>query len=75
MGTVKWHNATKGFGFILRDGGVKDVFVHASPLERAGLTRLSEGQRERVDVAEGLEGPEAASIEVAYWICPSCVAD
>ncbi|MGD9616078.1 MAG: cold-shock protein [Alphaproteobacteria bacterium] len=64
-GTVKWYNAMKGFGFITRDGGGKDVFVHASALQRAGLTGLNEGQRVVVDIAEGRKGPEAAAIRLA----------
>jgi CspA family cold shock protein len=65
MGTVKWYNAMKGFGFIVRDSGGRDVFVHASALQRAGITGLSEGQRVFVGVAEGRKGPEAASIQMA----------
>ena len=44
-GTVKWFNATKGFGFIQPDSGGKDVFVHISAVERAGLNGLNEGQK------------------------------
>jgi CspA family cold shock protein len=65
MGTVKWYNAMKGFGFIVRDSDGRDVFVHASALQRAGITGLSEGQRVFVGVVERRKGPEAASIQMA----------
>ncbi len=64
VGTVKWYNATKGFGFITPQNGGKDIFVHASALERSGLTNLAEGQTARVQVVQGMKGPEAASVSV-----------
>ena len=51
-GTVKFYNGQKGFGFIQPDNGGKDVFVHATALERAGLTTLNEGQKVSFDTAE-----------------------
>lgn len=51
-GTVKWFNSTKGFGFIEPEGGGKDVFVHVSAVERAGLRGLDEGQRVSFDMEE-----------------------
>jgi CspA family cold shock protein len=51
-GTVKFYNDTKGFGFIQPDDGSKDVFVHATALERAGMRGLSEGQKVSFDTAE-----------------------
>jgi CspA family cold shock protein len=51
-GTVKFYNSQKGFGFIQPDGGGKDVFVHATALERAGLHSLNEGQKVSFDTRE-----------------------
>ncbi len=64
QGTVKWYNATKGFGFVAPSEGGKDVFVHASALQRAGVTQLAEGQTIWMDVVQGAKGPEASSIRV-----------
>jgi CspA family cold shock protein len=51
-GTVKWYNDTKGYGFIQPDNGGKDVFVHATALERAGMSGLAEGQKVSFDTEE-----------------------
>jgi CspA family cold shock protein len=61
---VKWFNAERGFGFIARDSGGKDVFVHVSALERSGLVGLGEGQSVVVDVVQGRKGPEAARVRL-----------
>ncbi len=59
-GTVKWFNATKGFGFIEPEGGKKDVFVHISALERSGLTSLDDGAKVTFDIEAGRDGRESA---------------
>lgn len=59
-GTVKWFNASKGYGFIAPEDGGKDVFVHVSAVERAGLSGLKEGQRVEFDVVPGRDGRTAA---------------
>ena len=59
-GTVKWFNATKGFGFIEPEGGRKDVFVHISALERSGIRGLDDGQKVTFDIESGRDGRESA---------------
>ena len=60
QGTVKCFNATKGFGFIAPAGGSKDVFVHISALERAGIRQLNDGQAVTYDVEADRNGRESA---------------
>jgi CspA family cold shock protein len=62
IGTVKWYNPMKGFGFIAPDRGGKDIFIHVTALEQSGVMGLAEGQRVAIDVADGRKGPEALRV-------------
>jgi len=64
-GAVKWFNADKGFGFVTADDGEKDVFVHISVVERAGLRDLAEGQRLAMKVVRTAKGREAVTVSTA----------
>ncbi|WP_419897504.1 cold-shock protein [Roseomonas sp. USHLN139] len=59
-GTVKWFNATKGFGFIQPEDGSKDVFLHISDVQRAGMSEPREGERLQYDLQQGQQGKVSA---------------
>ena len=59
-GSVKWFNSQKGFGFIQPDSGWRDVFLHISAVERAGISNLAEGQKVTFDIQRGRDGRESA---------------
>ena len=61
-GTVKWFNDSKGFGFLTRDDGEKDVFVHHSAVRGEGFKSLTEGQRVEFEVVQGQKGPAAENV-------------
>ena len=61
-GTVKWFNATKGFGFITPDDSTPDVFAHFSSIEGTGYRELAEGQRVSYESEQGPKGPQAKSV-------------
>ena len=61
-GTVKWFNDAKGFGFLTRDDGEKDVFVHHSAIQGGGFKTLAEGDKVEFDVVQGQKGPAAENL-------------
>ena len=65
IGIVKFFNFNKGFGFISPEGGTKDVFVHATAVEAAGMRSLAEGQRVSFDIQPDTKGPKAVNLKVA----------
>lgn len=64
LGVVKWFNGEKGYGFIARDSGEKDVFVHFSAIKAEGFRTLREGQRVEFEVVQGQKGPQAQNVDI-----------
>ncbi|MBT5414814.1 MAG: cold-shock protein [Rhodospirillaceae bacterium] len=60
VGTVKWFDSVKGYGFVQPDDGSNDAFIHISAVERAGLSTLNEGQKVQYDLVPGRNGKSAA---------------
>ena len=65
IGTVKFFNSGKGFGFVTPEGGGKDIFVHASAVEAAGMSSLSEGQRISFETQPDAKGSKAVNLKAA----------
>ena len=65
IGTVKWFNDSKGFGFITPDDGSEDLFVHFSGITMSGFKTLKEGQKVRFEVTQGPKGKQASNIQSA----------
>jgi CspA family cold shock protein len=64
-GTVKFFNATRGYGFIAPDDGSKDVFVHISALEKAGMASLNEGEKVSFEIQPDARGPKTENLQAA----------
>ena len=64
-GTVKWFNDAKGYGFITRDDGQKDVFVHHSGIQMGGFRSLAEGDKVSFEIVQGEKGPQASDVQKA----------
>jgi CspA family cold shock protein len=65
IGTVKWFNDAKGFGFITQDGGGEDLFCHHTAIQTEGFRSLQEGQKVQFDVARGPKGLQAQNVRLA----------
>ena len=63
LGAVKWYSGKKGYGFVQRDDGEKDVFIHASAVKAAGVVYLSDGDKISFDLEDGPKGPNATNLK------------